>query len=102
MGRALRRASTTATRAELLRGPVGASGGARGGEPDGEVFVHEVIGAEVRDRAGTRLGRVESVQANPAHDLLVLDGGALVPFVFVVDQEPGVVVVDLPDGLLDL
>jgi 16S rRNA processing protein RimM len=41
-------------------------------------------------------------QANPAHDLLLLDTGALVPMVFVVEHEPGVVVVDLPDGLLDL
>ncbi len=70
--------------------------------PDGAVFVHELIGAEVRDRAGSHIGRVEAVQANPAHDLLVLDSGALVPMVFVVDQQPGVVVVDLPDGLLDL
>jgi 16S rRNA processing protein RimM len=69
---------------------------------DGDVFVHEVIGSEVRDRTGTIIGRVDSVQANPAHDLLVLDSGALVPFVFVVDREPGVVVVDIPDGLLDL
>ena len=57
---------------------------------------------EVRDRAGTRIGTVDAVQANPAHELLVLDSGALVPVVFVVDQAPGVVVVDLPDGLLDL
>jgi len=87
--------------AEALRGkPVRAE--ALEEVPDGEVFVHQVIGAEVRDRAGAVIGRVDSVQANPAHDLLVLDGGALIPFVFVVDQEPGVVVVDLPDGLLDL
>ena len=70
--------------------------------PEGELFVHDVIGAEVRDRTGARIGRVESVQANPAHDLLVLDSGALIPSVFVVESEPGVVVVDLPDGLLDL
>jgi 16S rRNA processing protein RimM len=70
--------------------------------PDGEMFVHDLIGAEVRDRAGARIGRIESIQANPAHDLLVLDSGALVPSVFIVEQGPGVVVVDLPDGLLDL
>ena len=57
---------------------------------------------EVRDPSGARIGVVDAVQANPAHDLLVLDSGALVPMVFVVDHEPGVVVVDLPDGLLDL
>jgi 16S rRNA processing protein RimM len=70
--------------------------------PEGELFVHDLIGSEVRDRDGARIGRVEAVQANPAHELLVLDSGALVPVVFVVDREPGVVVVDLPDGLLDL
>ena len=69
---------------------------------DGGLWVHELIGSEVRDRAGESVGHVVAVEANPAHDLLVLDSGALVPMVFVVDHEPGVVVVDLPDGLLDL
>jgi 16S rRNA processing protein RimM len=77
-------------------------GDAAGEAPEGELWVHEVIGAEVRDRAGARIGRVDAVQANPAHDLLVLDTGALVPMVFVVEHAPGVVVVDLPDGLLEL
>jgi 16S rRNA processing protein RimM len=67
-----------------------------------EVWVHEVVGAEVHDRAGAVLGRVVAVEANPAHDLLVLDGGALVPMVFVVEQREGVVVIDPPDGLFDL
>lgn len=70
--------------------------------PEGEVWVHEVIGAEVFDRDGAALGRVASVEANPAHDLLVLDGGVLVPMVFIIEAEPGRVVVDLPEGLLDL
>ncbi len=49
------------------------------------------------------LGTVESVEANPASDLLVLDGGALIPLRFVVEHEPGVrVTVEVPDGLLDL
>jgi 16S rRNA processing protein RimM len=69
---------------------------------DDELFAHDLIGAEVRDRAGVRIGSVESVQANPAHDLLVLEGGTLIPAVFVVERLPGVVIVDLPEGLLDL
>lgn len=73
-----------------------------GEPPEGELWVHELIGSEVRDRAGEPLGRVVSVEANPAHDLLVLDGGALVPMVFVVSAESGVVVVDPPEGLFDL
>ena len=70
--------------------------------PTGELWVHELIGSEVRDRSGVTVGRVVSVEANPAHDLLVLDGGALVPMVFVVSTEPGVVLIDPPDGLFDL
>jgi 16S rRNA processing protein RimM len=69
---------------------------------DGELWVHEVVGAEVRDRTGTVLGTVSAVEANPAHDLLVLEDGALVPMVFVVEHGDGVVVVDPPDGLFDL
>ena len=69
---------------------------------DDELWVHEVVGAEVRDRSGAVVGHVVAIEANPAHDLLVLDGGALVPMVFVVEQREGAVVIDPPDGLLDL
>jgi len=77
------------------------------GEPlddpgEGRAWVHDLVGDEVRDVRGNTLGRVTGVEANPAHDLLVLDDGTLVPYVFVVDQQPGVLVVDLPDGLLDV
>ena len=68
----------------------------------GELWVHELIGAAVRDRAGRDLGSVLSVEANPASDLLVLDGDVLVPMTFVVEQGPGFVVVDPPEGLLDV
>jgi 16S rRNA processing protein RimM len=67
-----------------------------------ELWVHELVGCTVVDRAGADLGRVVSVEANPAHDLLVLDRGGLVPMPFVVEHSPGHVVVDPPDGLLDL
>ena len=67
---------------------------------DGALFVHELIGAEVVDTSGDFLGRVEAVEANPASDLLVLDGGGLVPLVFVVGRDGDRVVVDPPDGLL--
>jgi 16S rRNA processing protein RimM len=69
---------------------------------DDELWVHEVVGAEVVGRDGALLGRVVAVEANPAHDLLVLDGGALVPMVFVVEQRDGRLVIDPPDGLFDL
>jgi len=71
-------------------------------DPDA-LWVHELIGSSVEDSAGRVLGTVESVEANPASDLLVLHGGALIPLRFVVGNEPGVrVTVEVPDGLLDL
>jgi 16S rRNA processing protein RimM len=70
--------------------------------PEDELWVHQLIGAEVCDRNGKAFGRVTAIEANPAHDLLVLDGGALVPIVFVVSSEPGTVVIDPPEGLFDL
>lgn len=71
---------------------------------DGEIWVHEVIGAEVGLPDGTVVGTVAEVQANPAHDLLVLDDGTLVPEVFVTDSAglPERLVIDPPEGLLDL
>jgi 16S rRNA processing protein RimM len=69
---------------------------------EGRIWVHELVGDEARDTRGKALGRVTAVEANPAHDLLVLDDGTIVPIVFVVDREPGVVIVDPPDGLLDV
>jgi 16S rRNA processing protein RimM len=71
-------------------------------DPDA-LWVHDLIGARVEDTTGTELGTVEGVEANPASDLLVLEGGVLIPLRFVVDSEPGVrVTVDVPDGLFDL
>jgi len=72
-----------------------------------ELWVHDLVGASVVDAGGHTLGAVASVEANPAHDLLVLDSGVLVPVTFVTehgaDEDGGRrVVVDVPDGLLDL
>ena len=69
-------------------------------DPD-ELWVHELVGADVVDTAGVGLGSVVAVEANPASDLLVLDGGGLVPLRFVVSAGAGRVVVDPPAGLLD-
>jgi 16S rRNA processing protein RimM len=66
------------------------------------LYVHDLIGAEVVDTAGTVLGTCTSVLANPAHDILELDNGGLVPIVFVVGATAGRVVVDPPEGLFDL
>ena len=65
-------------------------------------FVHELIGAEVVEPSGQSRGTVVAVEANPASDLLVLDGGALVPLRFVVACEPGRLTVEVPPGLFEL
>lgn len=68
----------------------------------GVLWVHELIGAEVVDIDGTTFGVIESVESNPASDLLILTDGQLVPLTFVVNHEPGVrVVIDPPAGLLE-
>lgn len=69
----------------------------------GELWVHELIGAAVVDQHGVERGTVESVEANPASDLLVLDSGALVPARFIVEHIPNErIVVDAPPGLFDI
>jgi 16S rRNA processing protein RimM len=74
------------------------------GEPAGDdvLWVHRLVGASVETTDGTEVGAVVAVQANPASDLLELEGGTLVPVVFVVDHDVGRVVIDPPDGLLEL
>ena len=68
-----------------------------------ELWVHELVGCKVVSADGIERGTVTAVQDNPAADLLVLDSGALVPVVFVVDgPTDGVVHVDVPDGLFEL
>jgi 16S rRNA processing protein RimM len=67
------------------------------------LWVHELVGAVVVDTAGAPCGTVAAVVANPADDLLELDGGALVPVTFVVGwDDDGRLVIDPPEGLLDL
>ena len=70
----------------------------------GTLWVHELVGAAVRDATGDVVGTVASVEPNPASDLLVLDSGALIPVHFVTahDAAAGVVDVDIPEGLLEL
>jgi 16S rRNA processing protein RimM len=75
---------------------------------DDELFVHELIGATVVGKAGEPYGSVVSVEANPAHDQLVLDSGALVPMVFVVEHTAAAgvldarIVIDPPAGLFEV
>jgi 16S rRNA processing protein RimM len=69
-------------------------------DPDA-LWVHDLVGSEVVTIEGEVAGTCVAVVANPASDLLELDGGALVPVVFVVERMPGRVIVDPPEGLLE-
>lgn len=69
-------------------------------DPDA-LWVHDLVGSEVVTVGGDVVGTCIAVVANPASDLLELDGGALVPVVFVVERRPGRVIIDPPEGLLE-
>jgi 16S rRNA processing protein RimM len=73
-------------------------------EAPGTLWLHELVGCVVRDAAGTELGRVETVESNPASDLLVLESGGLIPVRFVTGHDPSgrTLDVDIPDGLLEV
>ena len=71
-------------------------------EVEGALWVHELVGAELRDTEGSKVGRVESVEANPASDLLILEDGRVIPLTFVTRSADGALTVDGPPGLLDL
>src|SRR5262249_42085262 len=71
------------------------------GDEEDELWAHEIIGSCVVDRDGNALGTVVAVEANPAHDLLVLENHGLIPVVFVVERRDGIIVVDPPPGLLE-
>ncbi len=71
------------------------------------VWVHQAIGARVESVDGSEHGRCVAVLANPANDLLELEGGALVPVVFVTtvrtDDDGGhTIVIDPPAGLFEV
>jgi 16S rRNA processing protein RimM len=79
------------------------------GDPD-EFHDHQLVGLSVVSVGGEVLGTVAGIDHAPSSDLIVLKkaggGTALIPFVGqmvpTVDLATGRVVVDLPDGLLDL
>lgn len=92
-GVADRNGAEALTNAELTAEPIE--------DPDA-VWVHELIGTRVVETDGTERGRCTGVIANPAHDIIELDTGALVPAIFVVSCVGGVTTIDPPNGLFDL
>ena len=76
-------------------------------DDDNTLWVHDLVGSQVYTTAGDLIGRVDSVEANPASDLLVLEDGRLIPLTFVTgtgvdDNGEHRLTVDVPAGLLDL
>ena len=69
---------------------------------DDSLWVHELIGSRVVDQHGVDRGTCVAVIDNPAHDILELDSGALIPVIFVVSCRDGVAAIDPPEGLFDL
>ena len=76
---------------------------------EGELFYHELLGAEVVTVDGTSVGRVREVyDTDPAHLLEVKGEGKihLIPFteqvIRGVDREARRIVIDPPEGLLEL
>lgn len=71
-------------------------------EDDDVWFVHELIDRPIVLADGTVVGTCVAVVENPAYDMLELESGALVPLPFVADVTDERIVIEPPDGLLDL
>ena len=65
------------------------------------LWVHNIIGSRVVGKDGTDYGTCSGVIDNPAHAILELESGGLVPIPFVVDFRDGVTTIDPPPGLLE-
>ncbi len=78
--------------------------------PEGFFYEHEVRGFSCEDAGGRRLGVASGLERTPAGPMLSVDVGAgreaLVPFVHpivvAVDREGRRIVLDPPEGLLEL
>ena len=76
---------------------------------EGEYWHHQLVGLEVFDAGGRRVGVVRELVAVASSELLAVEDGErehLIPFragfIVQVDVEKGRLVVSPPDGLLDL
>ena len=63
------------------------------------LWVHQLIGSEVEDTSRVSWGVCTGVLNNPAHDLLELESGVLIPMPFVLSCDEGITVIDPPAGL---
>jgi 16S rRNA processing protein RimM len=74
--------------------------------PAGTFYRHDLVGCDVVDRRGARLGRVTGVEGSLERSYLVVDEHMLIPLVsdicVAVDIAARSVMVDPPEGLTDL
>jgi len=77
--------------------------------PPGQYYQYQVVGFEVFSVGGARIGRIAGIMSTPGDDLYVVqdaDKEYLIPaireFVEKVDFTSGRVIINPPDGLLDL
>lgn len=76
---------------------------------EGEVFYHQLLGMEVVTRDGELVGRIREVYELRPADMLEIEGpngDVMIPFldhiVVEIDADAGRMVIDPPEGLLDL
>ena len=77
--------------------------------PDGDYYVKDLLGLEVYEKNGEKLGVVSDVMPGPGQDLYEIKGEDktfLLPgvkeFILDIDLAKGRIIVDPPKGLLDL
>ena len=78
--------------------------------PEGTFYHHDLVGCEVRDRGAHVIGRVTGVEGTMERSRLIVAGpggkDVLIPLVadicVTVDPTARVIVIDPPEGLLDL
>jgi 16S rRNA processing protein RimM len=68
-------------------------------ESEDGLWVHQLIGSNVVDIAGEAWGTCTGVLQNPAHDILEIEGGLLVPAPFIVSTDGDTTVINPPAGL---
>lgn len=66
---------------------------------DSALWVHQLVGSRVVDVDGGDWGRCVAVVENPAHHILELDDGMLVPVPFVESCDGTTTVIRPPEGL---
>jgi len=80
--------------------------------PEGSYYHDQLVGLKVSDPGGQLIGKVVDLHITGGHDLLIVEkeGDAakqiMIPavkhFIRKVDREAGIIIAELPEGLLDL